>query len=390
MINLTRLLCDVPQPADALRYGRGHGAPASAAERRPIVVWNITRRCNLRCAHCYSSSTSKRYPGELSLRQCLGVVDDLQQFGVPGLLFSGGEPMIHPDFFTLAAYARGRGLRLTLSTNGTLIDEEAARQIAALSFAYVGISLDGIGETHDQFRGRTGAFDKSVAAFRHLRNVGQKTGLRLTLTRHTVSDLERILDFIEQEEIQRVCFYHLVYSGRGADLQLLTAEQSRRALDTIMDRVEAWHRAGQTREVLTVDQPADGAYLWMRQLARDEAAASRAHELLSWNGGGKHSSGTGIANIDTQGNVHPDQFWQSHTLGNVKQEPFSKIWTRTDDTLLNELRATERPLKGRCARCRFRSICGGGFRVRAWQRTGDAWAEDPGCYLSDAEIASAS
>lgn len=388
MINLTRLLCDVPQPADALRYGRGDGAPRSAAERRPIVVWNITRRCNLRCAHCYSDSTARHYPGELSFEQCRAVIDDLRDFQVPGLLFSGGEPLIHPEFFTIAGYARCQGLRLTLSTNGTLIDEKAANQLEWLGFAYVGISLDGIGETHDQFRGRAGAFDKSVAAFRHLRTVGQKTGLRLTLTRHTVSDLDRILDFIEAEQIQRVCFYHLVYSGRGANLQLLTPQESRRALDTIMNRVEAWHRAGQTREVLTVDQPADGAYLWMRLRRRGDAAeAERAMALLRWNGGGHHSSGTGLANIDTQGDVHPDQFWQSHTLGNVKREPFSRIWTRTDDTLLNGLRAPERPLTGRCATCRFRDICGGGFRVRAWQRHCNPWAEDPGCYLSDAEIA---
>lgn len=386
MINLTRLLCEVPQPADALRYGIGANAPKSAATRKPIVVWNITRRCNLRCAHCYSDSTSRHYPGELTLHQFRATIDDLAEFGVPGVLFSGGEPLIHPRFFEIAGYARERGLRLTLSTNGTLIDASKAAQLADLGFAYVGISLDGIGETHDRFRGRTGAFEKTVAAFRHLRAAGQKSGLRLTLTRHTVSDLERILDFIEEEEIRRVCFYHLVYSGRGAQLSLLEPHETRRALDTIMERVEAWHRAGQTREVLTVDQPADGAYLWMRQQKRDPAAAARTLELLRWNGGGNYGSGVGLANIDTQGAVHPDQFWQDHTLGNVKTERFSRIWSRVDDALLNGLRSGRRPVGGRCGGCRFREICGGGFRVRAWQRYGDAWAEDPGCPLSDSEI----
>jgi len=386
MTNLTRLICDTPQPADALRYGRGHGAPASAATRKPIVVWNITRSCNLRCAHCYSDSTANRYPGELNMDQCKAVIDDLADFGVPGLLFSGGEPMIHPQFFNLAAYARECGLRLTLSTNGTLIDAEAAERLKELQFAYVGISLDGIGATHDHFRGREGAFDKSVAAFRHLAGVEQKTGLRLTLTRHTVGDLDRILDFIEQESIQRVCFYHLVYSGRGSQLSLLTPDETRNALDKIIARVEAWNRAGQPREVLTVDQPADGAYLWMHLQRTNPERADRAYELLRWNGGGNHSSGTGLANIDTQGNVHPDQFWQDHTLGNVKRTPFSQIWTRKDDPLLNGLRSSERPLMGRCGDCRFRDICGGGFRVRAWQRYGNPWAEDPGCPLTDEEI----
>ena len=253
----------------------------------------------------------------------------------------------------------------------------------------MGIPLGSIGETHDQFRRRKGAFDKTIAAFPHLREVGRKSGLRLTLTRHTVTDLERILDFIEAEEIQRVCFYHLVYSGRGADLSLLEPHDTRQALDTIMERVEAWHRTGQTREVLTVDQPADGAYLWMRQRERDPASAARALELLRWNGGGNHSSGVGISNIETQGAVHPDQFWQDHMLGNVKTETFSRLWQRADDTQLNGLRSTSRPLTGRCSDCRFRDICGGGFRVRAWQRPGDPWANDPGCYLSAEAIATA-
>ena len=386
MINFTRLLCGVSQPADALRYGMGHGAPASAAERRPIVVWNITRRCNLKCVHCYSDSDAKDYPGELTWEQCRAVIDDLADFGVPGLLLSGGEPLIHPRFFDLARYGRERGLRLTISTNGTLITPDTAAQLREIGFAYVGISLDGIGETHDQFRGKVGSFAKAVAAFKYCKAVDQKAGLRLTLTRHTVTDIDRILDFIEAEEIQRVCFYHLVYSGRGVNLSLLEPEEIRTALDKIMDRVEAWHAAGLDREVLTVDQPADGPYL-LQRLASDPERCAKALELIRWNGGGNHSSGVGIGNIDTQGNVHPDQFWQTYNLGNVKEQPFSQIWSRTDDPILNGLRTRPRPVTGRCATCKYLDLCGGGFRVRAWQRFGDPWREDPGCYLSDEEIA---
>lgn len=386
MINLTRLLCGVEQPADALRYGMGHGAPKSASERRPVVVWNITRRCNLSCIHCYSDSDSREFPGELSWEECRNVIDNLASYGVPGLLLSGGEPLIHPLFFYIAGYARERGLRLTLSTNGTLITEAIAKKLREIGFAYVGISLDGIGETHDKFRGRTGAFAKTVAAFRHCRAVGQKSGLRLTLTKHTVDDLDRILDFIETENIARVCFYHLVYSGRGVNLSLLKPEESRVALDKIMDRVEGWHRSGQSREVLTVDQPADGPYLLMRLAKNDPDRAKKALELLRWNGGGNNGSGVGIANIDTQGNVHPDQFWQSHTIGNVRDNIFSSIWLSEGDPILGALRTNPRTITGRCAGCKFLSICGGGFRVRAWQKFGDPWAEDPGCYLSDSEI----
>jgi radical SAM protein with 4Fe4S-binding SPASM domain len=387
MINLTKLYCGLAQPADALRYGQGHGAPKSAAQRKPIVVWNITRRCNLRCIHCYSDSDAREYPGELTWEQCRAVVDDLAQFEVPGVLFSGGEPLIHPRFFDLAGYARSRGLRLTLSTNGTLIDREAAQRLKELGLAYVGISLDGIGATHDHFRGRQGAFEKTVAAFRHCKAAGQKVGLRLTLSAHNIADLDRILDFIEAEGIDRVCFYHLVYSGRGSNVVDVTHEQTRAALDRIIERTVRWAAAGRPREVLTVDQPADGAYVYLRLRRKDPLRAKEALNLLLWNGGGAHGSGTGIGNIDTQGNVHPDQFWQTLTLGNVKQRPFSDIWRDQSNPTLTALRERTGHLEGRCAGCRFLSICGGGFRVRAVQVHGRLWAPDPACYLTPDEIA---
>jgi Fe-coproporphyrin III synthase len=386
MINITKLYCGLSQSADALRYGQGHGAPRTAAGRKPIVVWNITRRCNLKCIHCYSDSDAREYPGELSLEQCRGVVDDLAQFGVPGVLLSGGEPLIHPHFFDLASYARAQGLRLTLSTNGTLIDRAAAHRLKDTGFAYVGISLDGIGATHDHFRGRQGAFEKTVAAFRHCKAVGQKVGLRLTLSAHNIADLDRILDLIEAEDIDRVCFYHLVYSGRGSNVVDVTHEQTRAAVDKIIDRTACWAASGRPREVLTVDQPADGAYLYLRLCKENPARAGEVLDLLRWNGGGAHGSGTGIGNIDTQGNVHPDQFWQSLTFGNVKQRPFSEIWLDASNETLTALRNRNGRLEGKCAGCRFLNVCGGGFRVRAVQVHGNLWAPDPACYLTDEEV----
>ena len=386
MINITRLYCGVAQNADALRYGQGHGAPRSAAERKPIVVWNITRRCNLKCIHCYSDSDAREYPGELTWDQCTGVIKDLADYGVPAVLLSGGEPLVHPRFFDLAKFARESGLRLTLSTNGTLIDAAAAEKIKALGFSYVGISLDGIGATHDHFRGRVGAFDKAVRAFRHCKAVEQKVGLRLTLSRHNLDDLDGILDFIERENIDRVCFYHLVYSGRGRGLVDVTHDDSRKALDKILDRTARWAAEGTPREVLTVDQPADGPYLYMRLLRENPERAEQVMDLLKWNGGGANGSGTGIGNIDTQGKVHPDQFWQSLTLGNVKERPFSEIWRDPANNLLAALRNRNEHLRGRCADCRFLGVCGGGFRVRAVQVHNDLWASDPACYLQDAEI----
>lgn len=386
MINLTKLYCGLSQPADHLRYGHGHGAPNSAGERRPIVVWNITRQCNLRCLHCYSDSDSKTYPGELSFQQCQGVLDDLAGFGVPGVLLSGGEPLIHPRFFDIAGYARQKGLRVTLSTNGTLITREIAQKLKDLQLAYVGISLDGIGKTHDHFRGREGAFDRTVAAFRNCKAVGQKVGLRLTLSRNTMDDLDGILDFIEAEEIDRVCFYHLVYSGRGSQLTEVDHQRTREALDKIITRTADWAARGIPKEVLTVDLPADGAFLYLRMKREGDPRAEEVLDMLKWNGGGKNGSATGIGNIDTQGNVHPDQFWQQLTLGNVKERPFSEIWTDKNNTFLAKLRNRIAYLEGKCRTCRFLNICGGGFRVRAVQVHNNPWAPDPSCYLSEQEI----
>ena len=390
MINLTRLWTGHAQPADHLRYGRGENAPASSRERRPIVVWNITRTCNLRCVHCYSDSDRCAYSGELTWDECTRVIDDLSAFGIPGLLLSGGEPMVHHRFFDLARHAREKGLRLTLSTNGTLITPTNALRLKELDFAYVGISLDGIGPVHDAFRRTEGAFDKAVAAFRNCRAVGQKTGLRFTLTRHNVANIDQVLDFIEAEDIPRVCFYHLVPSGRGGELQLLTPEEARTTLDRLIARVEKWAASGRPREVLTVTQPADGVYLLLRQQAEDPGRAKETERLLSWNGGAHAGPGTGIGNIDSQGNVHADQFSQSWCLGNVRERPFSEIWQDTAaHARLASLRGQGGEVHGRCGGCRFFSLCGGGFRQRAATLTGDPLGSDPCCPLSDEEIAPA-
>ena len=398
MINLTKLWTGVAQPADGLRYGHGEGAQVAARGRKPIVVWNITRTCNLRCVHCYSDSNALQYPGELDWEQMQEVVADLAAYQVPSLLLSGGEPMIHPRFFDLVDLATASGLKLTISTNGTLITPEKAALLKAANVAYVGISLDGIGPVHDEFRRKEGAFDAAVRGFKNCHEVQQKTGLRLTLTRHNVENIEQILDFIEDQQIQRVCFYHLVPAGRGSELQVLEADEARHALDTLIARVEAWHKQGIDRELLTVTQPADGPYLLVRMAKEGHPNLEEARRLLAWNGGGANSSGRGIANIDTRGDVHPDQFWQDMLLGNVKQMPFSKIWDggnpgsadilasiRSIGLLSLEERQTR--MSGPCAECKWFSICGGGFRTRAaFANYGNLWGSDPGCYLRPEEI----
>lgn len=386
MFNVTKILFGLDQPMDALRYGHGAGAPQSAGQRRPVVVWNVSRTCNLRCTHCYSDSAAKKYPGELTFQEGCKLLGDLAAFGVPAVLFSGGEPLARPDTFLLAAYARSLGLKLTLSTNGTLIDNVVARKIKALGFAYVGVSFDGIRATNDRFRGVAGAFDRALRGVRNLKAVGQKVGLRLTLTPQTVADLDEIFDFIEREKIERACFYHLVPSGRGKEVAVLGAEATRAALDKIFERTGRLVAKGDPREILTVDNHADGPYAYLSLLAKGDKRAQKAYDLLRWNGGAGNSSGLGIADVDWLGEVHPDQFLQSINFGNVKNRPFSKIWSDESNSTLHALRHRREHIEGRCRSCRFLGICGGNFRARALAATGNLWASDPGCHLRDSEI----
>jgi len=386
MVNVTKLYCGADQPADNLRYGHGHGAPKSASERRPIVVWNITRTCNLKCIHCYSDSYAEKYEGELTNAEAKRNLDDLAAFKVPAVLFSGGEPLVRPDLLELIAYAVSKGLRVTLSTNGTLIDDDIAKQLKANYLTYVGISLDGIGETNDHFRGVPGAFERAVRGFRACHKAGQKVGLRLTLTKHNCQDLHKIFNFIEAEGIQRACFYHLVYTGRGTSSDELPHSEVRRAMDIILERTEDFHKRGLNKEILTVDHHADNAYIYLKMRERNPERAEEIYKWMKWNGGGANSSGVGISNIDTQGNVHPDQFWQTALLGNIRQRKFSEIWSDNSIPLLRDLRNRLPLLKGRCGSCRFKEICGGSFRVRAQQVYGDPWQQDPACYLTDDEI----
>jgi radical SAM protein with 4Fe4S-binding SPASM domain len=397
MIGITRLYAGRNTPSDGLRYGRQRTEgvraqdivtlhpPASARVRRPVVVWNVGRRCNLHCVHCYSDSANRAYTGELTTAEGKALIDDLAAFGIPVLLLSGGEPLMRPDLLALIAHARVRGVRVTLSTNGTLITRAVADQLRALEVSYVGISLDGIGATNDRFRGHKGAFDKAMAGFRHCTAVGQRVGLRMTLTRRNCEDLDRIFDFIEAEGIDRACFYHLVYSGRGNRADELPPEVARAAVDTILRRAKDFADRGLAKEIFTVDNHADGPYLYLRLLREDPARAEEVLTLLRWNGGGLYSSGVGIADIDFLGNVHPDQFWMSHTLGNVRERTFSEIWQDLSDPILAGLRDRAPRLTGRCGACQWKDVCGGSFRVRALQVHGDPWAEDPGCYLTDDE-----
>jgi len=373
------------------QYMRDLAGPSSSTGPKrtptgPVVVWNLIRRCNLACKHCYSISSDTDFSGELSTDEVFAVMDDLKAFGVPVLILSGGEPLLRPDIFEISRRARATGFYVGLSSNGTLISEENIGDIAAVGYDYVGISLDGIGETHDRFRRKKGAFDASLRAIRLCSQLGIKVGIRFTMTTDNAHHLPDMLGLLNEYNIDRFYFSHLNYAGRGNIHRQDDAvfETTRKAMDLLFDTCWRYVEQGVTKEFVTGNNDADGVYLlhWIRRHFPEREGDMR-DRLAQWGG---NATGVNIANIDNLGNVHPDTMWWNYTLGNVRERPFSEIWPDTSDPFMAGLKARPRRISGRCGQCAYFDICNGNTRVRAYQLTGDFWAEDPGCYLTDEEI----
>jgi len=372
---------------EALRDG-GPVAPRRRAAG-PVVIWNLVRRCNLNCKHCYSTSADTDFKGELSTEEARAVLHQLKAAGVPALILSGGEPLLRPDLYDIAAQAKLLGFHLSLSTNGTLLDDHHATRLMASGFDYVGISFDGLRDTHDRFRRSVGAFDQALDGLRAARAAGLRVGVRMTLTEANADELPDVVALTEGEGIDKFYLSHFNYAGRGSSHRADDAHHAhtRVAVDWLFDHV--WERTlrGDAGDFVTGNNDADGVALlyWIARRQPGRLADMR-QRLVNWGG---NATGVGVANIDNLGRVHPDTMWWHVTIGDVRERAFADIWSDRDHPLMHGLNATPRPLEGRCAVCLHRDICNGNTRVRAYAVSGNPWAEDPGCYLLDVETAEA-
>lgn len=380
MISWTKLITGEYQENDTIRYS-GHKDSIPK-----IVVWNATSLCNFNCLHCYLDASRIKAPGELNRREAGGFIADLSRLGIPVLIFSGGEPLLRKDIFELGRYACDKGMRTALSTNGALITEGIAKKIGASGFHYVGISLDGKEKTNDRFRQNKGAYRMALEGLKNCQDAGLKTGLRFTLTRYNFKDLAYIFELAEKESVSRLCLYHLVYSGRGRVFlnHDLSHQERRGVLEFIWQKTLDFYERDVKIEILSVDNHADGVWIYLRLKKENPCRAKAALGLLEAQGG--NGSGRDIACMDYRGDVYADQFLRTHSLGNIRQGKFSAIWQDGQNSLLLALRNRKALLKGRCKKCTYLRICNGNFRARAEAVFGDLWMEDPACYLTDKEI----
>ncbi len=382
MIIFSKVLGDNATVYDALRAGeRPEGDLPDGMLRfsrtgKPVVVWNVTKRCNLRCEHCYLDAAEPE-ADELSLADFGRTMEDLAKCGVPLVIFSGGEPLLRRDFLDILGLAKDAGLRSVISTNGTLITGDMAERLAARGVRYVGVSLDAAHpEVHDRFRGVDGCWRKALDGVRKARDAGIRTGFRITVTRDNYRELPDLLELALRERVERFCVYHLVPTGRGAGIMAKDLDRSQREWVLSFLYEKAIELRDRNIEILTTDSPMDGVYILERLKREQPERYEAARRMLALGSG--CTIGSKVANISHRGDVTPCHFAPEIVLGNVRRNTFSEIWNAPGSPLVQGLRAMPAGLTGKCGRCDYNDLCRG-CRKRALFGSGDWMGEDPAC-----------
>jgi heme b synthase len=347
-------------------------APLGDLQTAPLrlVAWEITRNCNLSCIHCRASATQGPHTGELDTLTCLELLDQIAGVGNPIVILTGGEPLLRPDIFDIAAHGTRIGLRMVMAPNGTLITKISARKLADAGIKRISISLDGsTKETHDRFRGVEGAFDGALRGARFAREAGIEFQVNTTVTKSNLDQIPKIQELAVEIGAVAHHIFLLVPTGRGKYIvdQEITATEYERTLNWFYDQ------QGKTPLQLKATC-APHYYRILRQRSREEgkAVSFKTHGLDAVTRG--CLGGTSFCFISHRGIVQPCGFLDLN-CGDVTKSPFRQIWHTSK--IFEALRDVDR-LKGKCGRCEYRKVCGG-CRARAFEATGDFLAEEPLC-----------
>lgn len=380
MIPITVMVTGQGTASFRIKGNYGRGKPSIFSDIfRPVISWNITRRCNLKCLHCYINAVTDSFADDLTEEEALNVIDQMKELKVPLVIMSGGEPLIRKDFFEISEYASSNGLKLALSTNGTLITPSVASKLHDVGFIYIGISLDSpLEEWHDTFRGVKGAYQSTINGIKNAINAGLSVGLRLTVTRFNIDSIKSYIDLALNLGVSRITFYHLSSAGRAKTLNnwYITPSQYFSFINYLIEISKKY--AGKI-EIETTMAPFDGIYV-AHKIAKDQKEFEELLEVVKAQGG----CGRKIISIFPDGSVHPCQFVDFITLGNVRYRALKDILKEADH-LLKPFIAPN--LEGpKCSSCPFRDICNGGDRIRAYYLTGNLNGDDPQCFLDTKSI----
>ncbi len=354
----------------------GLGTPQAFADPL-MIVWNFTNQCNLRCKHCYQDAgvlRGKPQVRELTTEEKFKVVDIIAERDIPSLFFSGGEPLIRPEFFDVAAYAKEKGIYLSIATNGTLITREVARKIADIGFGYVQVSIDAASpEKHDSFRGVPGMWERSIQGIKNLIDAGVITCIAYTHMRWNHKEFPGILKLRKELGAYKVIVYNFIPVGRGDMENDPTPEEREELWKWMYDELDAGHH------VVATTSPAFGAYCKMHNapsIVLAHYADLKVKELgVIADVIGGCGAGRCYFTIQPDGTVTPCVYMPDLSIGNILEDSFDYLWD--EHPAMQQLKRRE---ETECD-CPYLAVCGG-CRARALVYTGNLMGPDPECMFN--------
>ena len=341
-----------------------------------MVSYSITQKCNLKCKHCYSSSVDQADHNELSTEEAFRLIDDLSEWGIGLLIIDGGEPLCREDLLDILKYASSKGIRTTIGSNATLIDEGMAKRLLEVGVMAVAISVDGAdAQTHDSFRGLSGAFEQTFKGIEACRNTGLPFQFNMVIRKDTLPQLKDMLRLALDSGANAAEFFDLVASGRAK-------EECREQVLSLAERKWAmeWLAESQADCPIVIRVPGCPMYpllLQQKQVQPKHFPREMLRRVPYYDRGCAAGMPMGYVMVLSNGEVNPCMLLQIK-LGNIREQSIISIWENSP--ILAELRQRE-SLKGECGNCSYKVTCSG-CRGRAYEETGDMMATDPGCWLA--------